>query len=522
MIIFSLLAAFWPVWLWYGLRLCDQSDEPLGIVALITLLGLIANQQSKATSAATSIPTSTNTATNTATNTSIPTPKPSPIPTTITAMLALYGLSLFLAPKLISAALALITLALALSYILRRHLSSGQWILLLLSLPLVASLNFYLGYPLRLVVAQCAVALLSINGFPVIAQGTSLLWHNQLIEIDAPCSGIKMLWAALYMAAVLLSLRNSKPTQAMLYLILATTSAVFANVLRVTSLFYLEAGIIAAPAEIPKLFDQQLFTHQFFAHQSFASLFETAVHTGTGVAAFLLVVLILFFVDKRFGRSLTIGKSLTNETLEISAAADQSAPQGNEAEGGRSGNKYFFIACATAALLPFCSWATLAGGIGSQSSTVSGSQVAIGDNQTNWPTVYEGEKLRPVPLSGSEEEFARNFPGKIAVFQTDKQTIIFRRVNQATRQLHPAADCYRASGFKITNLPRQTDQAGINWNVLDAQKGTRRLEVRERIFDDKGQNYTDVSHWYWAAFWGQTKGPWWSITTVSVKELKSK
>lgn len=511
MIIFSLLAAFWPVWLWYGQRLCDQSDEPLGIVALITLLCLIAYQQSKATSAAKAIHTSTNT------SIPIPTSTPTSATTTLTAMLALYGLSLFFAPKLISAALALITLALAGSYILRRRLSSGQWTLLLLSLPLVASLNFYLGYPLRLVVAQCAVALLSINGFPVITQGTSLLWHNQLIEIDAPCSGIKMLWAALYMAAVQLSLRNSRTTQALLYLILATAAAVFANILRVTSLFYLEAGIIAAPAEIP-----QLFTHHSFAHQSFASLFETAVHTGTGVAAFLLVVLILCFVDKRFGRSLTIGKSLTNEILEISAAADQSAPQLNEAEGRRSPNKYFFIACATVALLPFCSWAKLAGDNSSQSFTATGALVATGGNQTEWPTMYEGEKLRLVPLSGSEEEFAKNFPGKIAVFQTDKQTIIFRRVNQATRQLHPAADCYRASGFKIINLPRQRDQAGNDWNVLEAQKNTRRLAVRERIYDDSGQNYTDVSQWYWAAFWGQTRGPWWSITTVSVKELKSK
>lgn len=502
LIIFSILAAFWPVWIWYGQRLCDQSDEPLGIVALITLLYLITYQQSKATSAAASA--------NAASPSSILTSTITSSPVALTAMLALYGLSLFFAPKLISAALALITLALAISHIWRRPLNSGQWILLLLSLPLVASLNFYLGYPLRLVVAQCAVSLLSINGFPVIAQGTSLLWHNQLIEIDAPCSGIKMLWAALYLAAVQLSLRNSKPTQAILYLILGTTAAVFANVLRVTSLFYLEAGIIAAPAQIPKL-----FTHQFFAPQSFAALFETAVHTGTGVAAFLLVVLILFFVDKRFGRSLTIGKSLTSEALEICAEANQSASQLNEPKEKRSGYKPLFIACATAALLPFCSLHKLTDGSVDQSSTVTSSQVGTGGNQANWPTEYEGQKLRPLPLSGSEEEFAKNFPGKIAVFQTDKQTIIFRRVNQATRQLHPAADCYRASGFKITNLPRQTDQAGINWNVLEAQKSTRHLEVRERIYDDYGHNYTDVSQWYWAAFWSQTKGPWCSITTVT-------
>lgn len=502
MIIFSLVTAFWPVWLWYGQRLCDQSDEPLGIVALITLLGLIAYQQSKASSAAKAIPTETTISASILTNTN------TSIPVALTAMLGLYGLSLFLAPKLISAALALITLAFALSYILRRHLNSGHWILLLLSLPLVASLNFYLGYPLRLLVAQCAVSLLSINGFPVIAEGTSLLWHNQLIEIDAPCSGIKMLWAALYMAAVQLSLRNSKPTQAMLYLILATTSAVFANVLRVTSLFYLEAGIIAAPAEIPL---------------SFAPHFESTVHTGTGVTTFLLVALILLFVDQRFGKSQSDGN------IKISRPADQfppqftsqSAPQPKKARKERLTNKYFFIACATAALLPFCSLAKLTDGTDSQSSTSAGSYITADDNQANWPTMptmYEGKKLRPVPLAGNEAEFAKNFPGKIAVFQTDKQTIILRRVYQATRQLHPAADCYRASGFKITNLPRQQDHEGISWNVLLAQKSTKKLQIRERIYDDSGQNYSDVSQWYWAAFWGQTRGPWWSITTVRVKE----
>lgn len=471
-------------------------------MALITLLCLIAYQQSKAASAAKAILTNTNTS----------------IPVALTAMLGLYGLSLFLAPKLISAALALITLAFALSYILLRRLNSGHWILLLLSLPLVASLNFYLGYPLRLLVAQCAVSLLSINGFPVIAEGTSLLWHNQLIEIDAPCSGIKMLWAALYMAAVQLCLRDSKTTHTVLYLLLATAAAVFTNVLRVTSLFYLEAGIIAAPAEIPL---------------SFAPHFESTVHTGTGVTAFLLVALILLFVDRHFRKSQSDGN------IEISSPADQfppqftsqSAPQPKKGREERLTNKYFFIACATAALLPFCSLAKLIDGTDGQSSTSAGSCITADGNQANWrnwkdmatmPTMYEGKKLRPVPLAGNEAEFAKNFPGKIAVFQTDKQTIILRRVYQATRQLHPAADCYRASGFKITNLPRQKDHQGISWNVLLAQKSTKKLQIRERIYDDSGQNYTDVSQWYWAAFWGQTRGPWWSITTVSVKELKSK
>lgn len=485
-----LFAAFWPVWIWYCQRVCDQSDEPLGIVALLTFIYLLAchqpknkDQQLAEGSAAADKTDSTST-------------------TTLTTLVAIYCFSLFGAPKLISAALALIAIGISIQRELNSslncrltcHLNSGQWTLLMLSLPLIASLNFYLGYPLRLAVAQCAVSLLSINGFPVVAEGTSLLWHNQLIEIDAPCSGIKMLWAALYMAAVQLTLKRSSVTQAALYLAFAAATAVLANVLRVTSLFYLEAGIIAAPAEIPPIL---------------AFHFESAVHTGTGITAFLLVALVLYFTDRRINKNTspdttegTTDKSSVN--AKTRSTTDQPTPTAKEIAANnskRTNNNPFFVACAIAALLPCFSW-----------------QKSVVEQEEHWPTIYKGQELRPRSLSSNEADFAKNFPGKIAVFQTDKQTIILRRVYQATRQLHPAADCYRASGFKITNLPRQKDHEGISWNVLLAQKSTKQLQISERIYDDHGQNYTDVSQWYWAAFWGQTRGPWWSITTVRVKE----
>jgi hypothetical protein len=229
------------------------------------------------------------------------------------------------------------------------------------------------------------------------------------------------------------------------------------------------------------------------------------VHTGTGMTAFLLVALILYFADQSLSKN-RIKDGIAEPTLHadpMSAVENQSKGTAQKASNKYSNYKYFnykyfFLACAIAAIIPFFT---------PQKSPVK--------QEEHWPTTYEGQKLRPLQLTGSELEFTRNFPGSIAMFQTDKQNIIFRRVNQATRQLHPAADCYRASGFKIINLPRHTDQAGNNWNVLEAQKNTRRLEVRERIYDDYGHNYTDVSQWYWAAFWSQTKGPWWSITTVT-------
>ncbi len=35
-----LMGTFWPVWQWYFERLTDPSDEPLGIIAVLTLLAL--------------------------------------------------------------------------------------------------------------------------------------------------------------------------------------------------------------------------------------------------------------------------------------------------------------------------------------------------------------------------------------------------------------------------------------------------------------------------------------------------
>lgn len=499
----SLIAVFWPIWIWYGQRLCDQSDEPLGIVALFTLIILVARRTRDTTTTTTTAISATSSATYTS---SVDATNKAANNLLLIVMLALYGLSIVFLPKLISAALALITLALGLRPMLQSRFNPGHWLLLLLSLPIVASLNFYLGYPLRLMVAQMAVSLLSINGFPVTAEGTSLLWHNQLIEIDAPCSGIKMLWAALYMAAVQLSLRKRESMnsthsalsrqhvqlwQTALYLALAIAAAIFANTLRVTSLFYLEAGIISLPTGISK---------------SYAPTFESAVHTGTGIAAFLLVALLLFFADKHMTKSAekkrTEGqrereREEDKQNIYEQKAEDQTIP--NNKTSVQTGRRFLFITCVTAAFVPF----------------FSSAHVNVNANEDmKWPTIFEGQNLKPIALSGSEATFADNFPGKIAMFKTDTQTVILRRVNQATRQLHPAADCYRASGFTINNLPHRVDQDGKTWNVMLAQKATRKLEVRERIYDGDGQNFVDVSHWYWSALWGTSKGPWWSITAV--------
>jgi hypothetical protein len=44
------------------------------------------------------------------------------------------------------------------------------------------------------------------------------------------------------------------------------------------------------------------------------------------------------------------------------------------------------------------------------------------------------------------------------------------------------------------------------------------LRVLERIYSSSenqtGQDWTDVSTWYWQALLGKTGGPWWSVTVT--------
>jgi exosortase/archaeosortase family protein len=119
-----------------------------------------------------------------------------------------------------------------------------------LALPVLPSLQFVLGYPLRVVSAAITVTRLQSHGFLVERQGTFLAWRDEVIQFDAACSGVNMLWAGLLltlMGCVLFRLRALQVTIAVLLSIIV---AVAANVLRTSSLFYLEAGLIpwaAAP-----------------------------------------------------------------------------------------------------------------------------------------------------------------------------------------------------------------------------------------------------------------------------------
>jgi exosortase/archaeosortase family protein len=111
------------------------------------------------------------------------------------------------------------------------------------------SLQFTLGYPLRVVSAALTVGLLQAHGLMVERQGTFLAWRGELVQFDAPCSGVNMLWAGLLltlMGCVLLRLGTLKTVLAAGLSVVLTIAC---NVLRASSLFYVEAGLVPqAPA----------------------------------------------------------------------------------------------------------------------------------------------------------------------------------------------------------------------------------------------------------------------------------
>ena len=214
------------MWQWYARRMTDGSDEPWGLVALGTVLLLVGAERDRLRR------------------------EPNSVALLGGGMLTvLSAVSIPWLPPLARAALGVSALALTLTAILDRSRPFlPLWGLLLLSLPVVSSLQFYLGYPLRSLTAQASSGLLNLIGIPVIHSGTALGWNGRTVLVDAPCSGIRMLWAGLFLAALLSYLARASLTRCVLNGVVAFAIILAANVLRNTFLFAREARILDLPA----------------------------------------------------------------------------------------------------------------------------------------------------------------------------------------------------------------------------------------------------------------------------------
>ncbi|HMV46688.1 MAG TPA: archaeosortase/exosortase family protein [Blastocatellia bacterium] len=246
------VAAFWPVWRWQAARVTDSSDDAWGWVALLTAILMVIRFKNEANNH---------------------TPKLW-LPALLTFV---YAFSFPFLTPLPRAILAMIALGATLSICFFRstfQLSIGG--LLLLSLPVMASLQFYLGFPLRATVAAIAAPLLQLGGLVVVREGTCLNWNGLAVSVDAPCSGIKMLWTGMYLTFTLAGLFRLNARRTAAAAMLAFVAILLGNILRAVALFYLEAGIVNLPER-----------------------FSGAAHSAVGVMMFLLTALTIGWLVAR-------------------------------------------------------------------------------------------------------------------------------------------------------------------------------------------------------------------------------
>jgi exosortase/archaeosortase family protein len=204
-----LAAALWPTAWWMGQRMLDGSDEPLGLLAIAALSVLLWQRRGQLRAA----------------------PRLGWLALSLAAAVTSTAV-LWQVPPLLSSLLGLLALGAGFAAFLPPAVATMPVLgLSLLSLPLLASLQFYAGYPLRVVTAEASRWLLAA-GFSVERTGASLLVNGQLVIVDAPCSGVQMLWLG-YFTACVVALHARRRDAAFLARLPAVSLLVLAgNVLR--------------------------------------------------------------------------------------------------------------------------------------------------------------------------------------------------------------------------------------------------------------------------------------------------
>ncbi|HXT51059.1 MAG TPA: archaeosortase/exosortase family protein [Thermoanaerobaculia bacterium] len=153
--------------------------------------------------------------------------------------------------------------------------------LVLLALPALPTAQFVLGFPLRVAAGEIAARMLRLCGLAVVRDGVSLRLGERLVGIDAPCSGVNMLWMALLLALVLAALGGVSTARTAALASAAALLAVAGNGLRAASLFFTESGIVALPG----------------------GLSAESVHGPLGVVSFALAVAPLVWLSLRGQRA---------------------------------------------------------------------------------------------------------------------------------------------------------------------------------------------------------------------------
>ncbi|MCC6698850.1 MAG: archaeosortase/exosortase family protein [Candidatus Hydrogenedentes bacterium] len=375
------------------------------------------------------------------------------------SLLCAYACLFTRVPQLVSCELAAAALACTLLGLLPDELRCRSWgigILLLLSMHVSTSVEFFVGYPLRFVSTWIAALML---GPMAQSFGTALTDGINVYQIDAPCSGVKMLTSALVMGAALSVLLRLRPRATLALVAAAGVIAVLGNAHRAATLF-----VIGAP--------------------------DTEAHAVIGVIVFAECAAVL----------VGLGAYMKRRELRRGQGPRRASP--SSAAGPRTLG-LLGVACVLASIAPLLAF------------PVSDARAAT-DMRVNWPDTWQGHALHPLPLSEAVQKHLRGFPGQWAQFTVEGtgQTLLLRTCTAATRDLHSAENCYLAMGGRCEALPSVRDTDGHVWSRFRYVPPTGgRLEVQQCYFSVSGESsggaledwirgapsWPDISAWYWAA-----------------------
>jgi len=336
----------------------------------------------------------------------------------------------------------------------RRAGSWGLVPLVLFSLPVMPSVQYVFGYPLRVAVAKLASLWL---GGEIRAVGTGLSDGVRTVFVDAPCSGLRMLSIGLILASASAVAVQLRPWRTCLLLVAAVCSTLLGNACRAVALFVLE---VRAPGGIP--------------------------HSVVGL------VLFSFCAGLVIWAALGLKRTQKREASPVSTRSP-----GPVLSAG------FLLACVAVGVVPILSGA-------------SATPAAPAQPLHDWPVSWNGSPLKRMPVNPALGEFLRDFPGRMAEFQVvhTGQRMFLRWTPVPTRMLHTAEGCYRAMGGRVSPLPAVKDRHGHTWSrfsvgwqdggetvvrqcyfAVERRPSTRKLE--ERVAG--ARSWPDASSWYWGA-----------------------
>lgn len=449
-----LLIAFWHSVHWFVVRTADTSDEPWGLISLATLMFFCItswNRRGEYLS--------------------------SKLTMCAIALLSIYCVGFSIVPPLVRCLIAFLSFGVVIwnHTLAEKRNFIALFGLIILSTPLLASLQFFAGFPLRLLVTNASAAIIRSTGTSLSVLGTTFEHHGRMILVDSPCSGISMLWAGCYLCFVLCLIKRLSFLRSVLLCAITLSGVVATNVGRTTTLVFIDI-LKAAGQNIPE-----------FAHDA------------VGISSFVSLALLLVFVGSLLAKqsepSLDVSSnSAASELLETSISHDKLRRM-------KPTTVSFAVLSAVACLVPFFQRPV---------------DEQISQSMADWPDHFEGCELKPVKLSSVETKFSSGFPGRIAKFTDGRRTILFRQVTKPTRQLHPSIDCYKGNCFQLHPMAALRDTDGRVWSRFHALKDGRKLEVREIVSDAQGHTWSDTSAWYWSALLGKTQSPWVAVTVATV------